>query len=121
MGQAYSMDLRARVVAGFDEGEKPKDLAKRFQLSRRTVERLIERRREMGSIEPLYGKPGPKPVLGEHLGRLAQLVKAKPDATLAELRDELGVPAGITTMWRALQGLGLTLKKSHLRRRAATA
>lgn len=121
MGRPYSVDLRARVVAAYDEGGKPKELAHRFRLSRRTVERLVRRRRETGTIEPLHGKPGPKLVLAGHLDRLQELVKKKPDATLAELREDLGVSAGIATMWRALQSLGLTLKKSHLRSRAATA
>ena len=121
MGRPYSVDLRQRVMAAYDEGEKPKDLARRYRVSRRMVERLVQRRRESGTIEPLHGKPGPKPVLAEHLAGLQELVKKQPDATLAELRQELPVSAGITTVWRALRDLGLTFKKSHPRRGTATA
>ena len=121
MGKPYSMDLRARVATGYDEGGKPKDLAQRFRLSLRTVHRLLERRRETGSIEPLHGKPGPKPVLEEHVERLQKIVSKRPDATLEELRQELGIKVGISTLWRGLRDLGLTLKKSHPRRGAATA
>ncbi len=120
MGKPYSMDLRERVVAAYDKGTKPEELERRYQVSLRTVQRLLERRRETGSIEPLHGKPGPKPVLDEHLPKLQELVKKQPDATLEELREELGIQVGISTLWRGLRDLGLTLKKSHPRRGAAT-
>ena len=121
MGRPYSVDLRERVVAAYDEGEKPKDLARRYRVSRRMVERLVKRRLETGSIAPLHGKPGPKPVLAEHLGKLQAVVRSKPDATLEELRQELGIQVGISTLWRGLRDLGMTFKKSHPRRGAATA
>lgn len=121
MGKPYSMDLRERVVAAHDEGVKPEELEERYRISERSVYRLLERRRETGSIEPLYGKPGPKPVLGEHLPKLRELVKAQPDATLEELRQKLGISVGISTLWRGLRDLGLTLKKSHPRRRTTAA
>ena len=121
MGRPYSVDLLERVVAGYDEGGKPKDLAGRYRISLRTVHRLLEQRRETGAIEPKPATGGPKPVLGEHLERLKAVVGRKPDATLEELRQELGIQVGISTLWRGLRDLGLTLKKSHPRRRAATA
>ncbi len=121
MAKAYSVDLRERVLAAHDEGEKVPDLIRRYRVSRRWIYALLERRRKTGSIEPLYGKPGPKPVLGGHLPKLRELVKKQPDATLQELRQALGISVGISTLWRGLRDLGLTLKKSHPRRRAATA
>lgn len=121
MGKAYSTDLRQRVLASYDEEKSATDVARHYRVSRGWIYKLLGQRQETGSIEPLCGKPGPKPVLGEHLSTLRELVKKQPDATLAELREELGVPAGITTVWRALRDLGLTLKKSHPRRGARTA
>ena len=121
MGKPYSVDLRERVVAAYDEGMKPTELAKRYRMSLRSVHRLLERRRETGSIEPLHGKPGPKLVLAEHMEKLQTVVGNKPDATLEELRQELGIQVGISTLWRGLRDLGLTFKKRHPRRGAATA
>ena len=121
MGKAYSVDLRQRVLATCGEGVEPEAVAKRYRISLRSVHRLLERRRETGSIEPLHGKPGPKPVLAEHLEKLQAVVGSKPDATLEELREALGIQVGISTLWRGLRDLGLTLKKSHPRRGAATA
>ena len=121
MPTAYSTDLRKRVLEAYDEGQKPVEVMRRFRVSEGFLYDLLRRRREAGTIEPKQATGGPKPVLAEHLGKLQELVKQKPDATLAELRQELPVSAGITTVWRALRDLGLTLKKSHPRRRAATA
>ena len=121
MGKPYSMDLRERVVKTYDGGVKPSELVERYQVSLRTVERLLQRRRETGSIAPLHGKPGPKRRLAEHVERLKKIVIQKPDATLQELREELGIRVGISTLWRGLRDLGLTLKKSHSRRGATAA
>jgi hypothetical protein len=60
------------------------------------------------------------------LGRLKGLVEAKPDATLAELRDGLEAAGGPvvsdTTLGRALgpAGLDLPLKRSPRGRRSRT-
>jgi transposase len=121
LSKSYSVDLRERVLASFDEDVKPDELVRRYRVSLSWVYKMIQQRRETGSIEPLSGKPGPKPVLGEHLPKLQELVKQQPDATLEELRQELGISVGISTLWRGLRDLGITLKKSHPRRRAATA
>ena len=121
MGRAYSMDLRERVLAAHDKGMKAGEVTQRYEVSESWLYKILKRRRETGSIEPLKGKPGPEPKLAEHSKRLLKLVQEQPDATLEELREKLGVPVCLTTVWNALRAMGLTLKKSHPRRGAATA
>lgn len=121
MGKAYSTDLRERVLASYDEEKSATDVARHYRVSRGWIYKLLGQRRETGSIEPKPPSGGPKPVLSEHLPKLQELVKQQPDATLEELRRELGISVGISTLWRGLRDLGLTLKKSHPRRRTATA
>jgi transposase len=49
----YSMDLRERVAAVIDEGEgSQRQVAKRFRVSVSFVTRLIQRRREAGTLAP---------------------------------------------------------------------
>jgi len=111
--EAYSMDLRRRVLVACDAGERTKDVAARFDVSSSWVRRLKQRRREWGTIEPLPRNSGRKPLLTPaHRVRLRALVDEQPDATLAELRERLGVSVDVSTICRALQALGLTLKKS---------
>jgi hypothetical protein len=49
------------------------------------------------------------------------LITARPDATLAELRHALPTRAALSTLWRTIDRLGLTVKKNRTRRRAASA
>jgi transposase len=108
-------------LADYDGDVRPTELAKRYRVARSWVYKLIEQRRELGHIEPLKGNVGRKPRLRDQRERLQQIVAQFPDATLAELRQKLSVPVGISTLWRALAELKLTLKKSHSRRRTTTA
>ncbi len=112
--EAYSLDLRKRVLANCDAGHKTKQVAELYGVSTAWVRRLKQRRRELGTVEPLPGRYGRPPKLdGEHLRRLGELVRGQPDATLAELRDLLGVHVAASTICRALKQLKLTFKKSR--------
>lgn len=120
MAGAYSMDLRERVIQDADAGLTSKDLASRYHVSRAWVDALKQRRRESGSIAPLTQTKFRHRVLDGQDDRLAALIAAQPDATLAELRDALRTSAGLATIWRAINHLDLTVKKNGTRRRAAT-
>jgi len=121
MAAAYSMDLRTRVLRDSDGGLSSKELAERYHVSRAWVDALKQRRRETGSFAPRKQTKFRRHALAApDLDRLAALVVAKPDATLAELRDALRASAGLTTIWRALNQLAFTLKKNGPRRRTTT-
>lgn len=113
------MDLRKRVVAACDAREGTKEqIARRFGVSTAWIRRLLQRRRESGSIAPRPQNPGRKRAIrGRDLGRLRRLVERRPDATLRELKAGLKMPVSDGAMLRALATLGLTLKKSRSRLR----
>jgi len=115
MPAAYSLDLRHRVLAAVDAKDGTRAaIAARFQVSTAWIRRLVQRRRQTGSIEPRPHAGGPAPALGPgHHDRLRGLVEHQPDATLAELRDRLAAPVGIMTIARALKALRRPLKKSR--------
>jgi transposase len=106
---AYSMDLRKRVLRDCDSGIPTKRVAEKYSVSRAWVRRLKQHRRERGHIRPL--KTGPHEPWCIDRQRLISLVEQQPDATLAELRDRLGVACSLSAIWTALQHLQLTLKK----------
>lgn len=112
MPKSYSLDLRQRVVAAYDEGDRSvAQLATRFRVKRWWIYYLLCRRRETGSLAPCQWTPGPKPKLAEHRQRLRQAVQATPDATLEELREQLGLEVSLSTLWRTLADLKLSFKK----------
>ena len=112
----YSMDLRKRVIKAFDTCGDAEEVSATFGVSRAWVHRLAQRRRETGSIAPRQQTKFRARVLTGQEQRLAALIAARPDATLAELQDELPVRAALTTIWREIDRLNLTDKKNRPRR-----
>jgi transposase len=89
-----------------------------FGVSRSFLQKLLRRHEDGDSITPQARGKGPAPTLGqEELHRVAQLVREHADATLEELCNLLeagkGPSVSLATMCRALQTLGLSLKKSR--------
>jgi transposase len=117
----YSMDLRERVVQAWDESGDAEEVAATFAVSRAWVHRLVQRRRATGSLAPRKQTKFRARVLAGQAPRLAALIAACPDATLAELRDALPTRAALSTVWREIDRLGLTVKKNRSRRRTAPA
>lgn len=115
--QAYSQDLRERVVRACDERRGTRTaIAALFGVSTAWIRRLLQRRRQTGTFaaRPHAGGPPPK-MDDERCQRLIALVSEQPDATLAQLRDRLGTPVHLSTVARALARLRWTVKKKVLR------
>jgi len=114
MTTAYSMDLRERVAAACDEGiDTRAEIAERFIVSESWIRRLLQRRRETGSLAPRPHAGGRPPAFdGETAERLRQAVSENPDATLVQLGAATGVSCGKSAVDRALKRLQITRKKS---------
>ena len=113
--KTYSMDLRERVVRACDEkvGTR-KQIAGLFGVSTAWIRRLLQRRRETGSIAPQKrGTRKPPKFSGPSLEKLKRLVREQPDATLQELLAGSGVDGSIMAVHRALERLGCRRKKSR--------
>jgi transposase len=95
-----------------------KEVAKVFDVSPSWVRRVKQRRREDGETGPRT-PGGPR---GRKIdpARLAELVKAQPDATAQELRERLGVSCALSAIYAALKKLGLSFKKRRFTPRNRT-
>ncbi len=109
--EAYPLEMRKRVLADCDAGLGTQKVALKYQVSEAWVRRLKQRRRETGQIgvRPSGWRQPPKWL--PHAQRIAAAVHQQPDATLAELRQQLGLSLSVQTLSRALRALQLTLKK----------
>lgn len=109
----YSLDLRRRVAAALDDHEgSQRRIARRFRVSLSFVSRLLRRRRQTGSSDPEpHGGGHPPALTPEQCETLRQLVRQQPDATLEELRQQLGVSCSLAALCRALKALKLPRKK----------
>jgi len=120
MAAAYSMDLRTRVLQDADAGLSSKQLAERYHVSRAWVDALKQRRRKTADIGPRQQTKFRARVLSGQDDRLRALIDAQPDRTLMEIREALPTTACLATIWRALDRLGVTVKKNRPRRRTAS-
>jgi transposase len=114
--RAYSNDLRERLVAAVEQGDlSMRQIARLFAVSLSCIVRLRQHQRGTGSLQPQPHAGGPTPKLDAAAqARLLKLVRAQPDATLAELRDCLGIPCCLMTIARALHRHRISRKKKTL-------
>lgn len=125
-GRAYSQDLRERVLAAVDGGLRVREAAPLFRVSISYIYKALERRASTGATTPAArGGAQRKAVLAGHEAALLEHLRAQPDATLGELRRWLfetrGVGISVGALWKGLDRLGWTLKKSRSTRRNRSA
>jgi len=105
-------------LSSFDQQEHTiEEKAALFGVSERHVYQLLKLRLETGDLSPLpHGGGAPLKLDEAKLPELAGLVAEFPDATLDELRELLRrrrrINVNINTVWRGLQQIDFTLKKS---------
>ena len=112
--RAYSLDLRERIVAAVEQGERTLLVAERFGVSSASVKRYVKRARE-GRLEA-DKRPGQQPWLDAAAQAvLEQQVKDHPDWTLeqraATLLEDTGVALKKSAIGRYLKRLSITRKK----------
>lgn len=113
-GQAYGQDLRDRVL---NASGSIAQVASRFGVSKSYVARARSRRHRLGDDAPGAQHNHVPPKLSGLEAALTAHVQAANDQTLEQLCQWLhakhGVSVSVTTMWKTLARLGLSLKKRH--------
>jgi transposase len=109
--RVYSMDLRERVWTDCQAGMKTSAVAQKYSVSESWVRRLKQRQRATGSIAPRPPSPGRPITLTPHDARLRELVRDDPDATLAELRQRLGLSISLSALSEYLRRIEFSFKK----------
>ncbi len=84
-GTAYSQDLRDRVFARCDAGEKVGKIAEALCVSVPCVFKVLSRRNRTGELSACPQRCHVSPKLARLYTAIQAEVKARPDATLAEL------------------------------------
>lgn len=119
-GKAYSQDLRERVLAAADEGQRVGQIATMLRVSVSYVSKVLSRRQRTGVTTALPQRCH----LPRKLAHLDDAIRARvaicPDATLAELSGWLArthqVTASAGLLCKTLAELELTYKKNHCMR-----
>lgn len=119
MGEAYSNDLRRKLLEAHDRGEGSlEELAQRFGVSAPWAWKISAQRKRTGRMERVEQRHGPESkVTGEVQEWLRSWVCRQPDLTLVELQERLWetvrLQISIGRLWVALRRMKLRLKKSR--------
>jgi transposase len=116
---ALSLDLRERIVKGYEAGEGSiRKLAKRFKTAPATIFRILSRYNETGELKPKSPPGRPGKMNKKLLHTLSKIIKKNNDATFQELCEEFARRTAIKVsygiMYRACEKLKITYKKNDI-------
>lgn len=123
MSGAYSEDLRIRLVRYVEGGASRRAAAKIFGVSASSSVKWMQRWRQNKSVAANPVRGHRRAILEAQAGWLMELVKDRPDITLAEIRARLekrGISACLSTIWSFYDRRGLSFKKKPLRLRTGS-
>jgi transposase len=117
MARPYSRDLRERVLAAVERGEKScREAAAQFDVSVSTAIRWVAQYRRTGSVAAgRMGGRRPKLIVGAHQDWLIERCRSRP-FTLRGLVVELaerGLTVDYRTVWSFVHAAGLSFKKNR--------
>ena len=124
--QRFTIGLHMRIIPeeGTSQDEERGEvgairrIARTFRVSTSFVVRLLQRRRDAGTLAPEPHRGGPPPAMGRaDQERLGDLIREPPDAALEQLRQRGGFTCRLNTLWLALRRRRLTRKKKCLHAR----
>ena len=118
--RAYSLDLRERVLSGFQSGKTFAELGRLFDVSAEWVRQFIRRYEATGEIAARSSRNKRKPLHERHGDALRQAIADNPSHTLESLKAKLGLTETIPAIWYALKALKISFKKNTRSRRAET-
>ncbi len=114
---AYSVDLRQRVLDALEGGMSRARAVETFHISLATIKRYLKLRRETGRIAPKPSPGRPPKIAPQQREALEAQLREQDTATLAEhvrlWRTRQGVALSISAMSRAIKRVGWTRKKGR--------
>jgi transposase len=106
-------EIRELVIAAKGRKEKEKDIAKWYNISRSSIQKICRLQKDTGNILPTPF-PGAKPrITDEQLRKLDDYVDHNPDKTLDEIIKELQLPIKKSRLSVILIGMGYNYKKKR--------
>jgi transposase len=108
--KTLSLDLRERIVTGYDARQGTREeVARRFGVSVGMMQKRQQQRRRTNELGHRHRHSGRKTrILPEYRDGLGALVAAQPDLTLVQIKEKLAMPCTVQAAHHALVALGLT-------------
>ena len=114
----YSLDLRWRIVAAYQNGEGSiRELGERFSVAPNTVQNYLRQLRTSGEVTPCpHGGGMPRKIDEPSEHDVCALLEEKSQWTLAELAEQMEqrrhLRVSVATMSRMLRRMGSTRKRT---------
>ena len=108
-------EARELLVEGYARTHDVEGIAAAYGISKWTVYHLSHQKRVTGSVMLRTSQRGRKQLLSEEDKRqICECIDQKPDITINEIREQLGLAASYPTVARIVHGMGYTVKKKSL-------
>ena len=120
MARPYSQDLRIRLVRYVEGGISARAAAKVFGVSESSAIKWMQHWRRHGNVAPNPVRGHRRALLEGHTDWLLEIIEAKTDLTLEEIRAQLktrGVRVSLWTVWSFYDRHDISFKKKRLRQR----
>jgi transposase len=123
--EAYRQELRKKIITARTNGQSAAEVARRYHVTVRTVERYWKRYQETAQIGPKRQGGYRVSKLAAHDPTILAWIADKPGWTLAQLQQrcaqQLEVSISVHALWYRLERLGLSFKKNDARGRTRSA
>ena len=107
-------EARELLVQGYEATHDAEGIGKAYSVSKWMVYRLVAQKRKTGSVALRTSQRGRKPFLtAEDKENIRHCMDESPDIT-EEIREKLNLSASYSTVERAIDAMGYTLKKKSL-------
>lgn len=105
--------VRAKIVDEYTAGKSASSICQKYGVSRKTVYNLVNLQQSSGTLDANMQNVGRKPALNQvALEQLKKLILSRPDITLEEIKEEMGLDICLSAIHRIIKGkLGFTYKK----------
>jgi transposase len=110
MPAPYSEDLRQKVIAAVDRGERKTDVSRMFNISRNTLDLWLQRQAETGSYRPKVTVAKPKTKISDW-ERFREFVKQHGGRTQVEIAKLWGEGVTQQNISDAMKKIGVSRKK----------
>ena len=108
-------EARELLIKAYAKHPIAKDIAEAFSISTSEVYRIVRQKARTGSVELRVCQRGRKKLLSEDdVRNIKAQIEEHSDITIEEIREALNLKASYTTVERAVNGLGYTVKKKSL-------
>ena len=108
-------EARELAVEAYEKTHDAKRVSDDFNISERTVYKLVAQKRKTGTVElQLHTRGRKKKLTEEDLAAIRKLIEEQNDITIDEIRDTLHLTASYSTVERAIWAIGFRLKKKTL-------